>query len=110
MQASAVHAKPPADADDYDDDEDEPFTLGIDRHGAPLDLGNGSLIARIARLKAAAAAGRVGGPQFDAELRRAVRAVAQANAAAEAVGGLSQFGCDGGHALERARCTSLNWR
>ncbi len=93
-----------------EEEEEEAFTLGVDRHGKPLDLGSGSLVSRLARLKAAAAAGRVGEAQYQAELKRALRAVAQANAAAEAIGGLTQFGCDGGHTLERARCTSLNWR
>jgi hypothetical protein len=96
--------------DDEDEDEEEGFTLGVDRHGAPLDLGGGSLVIRLSRLKAAAAAGRVSEGQYRAELKMLLRTVAQENAVVEAVGVAQRFGCDMGHPLERNRSTTSSWR
>ena len=106
-------AEPPPGISASDDDAseaEEEFTLGVDRSGAPLDFGGGSLVTRLARLKAAAAAGRVGEAQYQAELKKLLRVVAQENAVAVAAGGAQRFGCDEGHPLERNRSTSSSWR
>ena len=93
-----------------EEEEGEVFTLGLDRHGARLELGGGSLVVRLARLKAAASAGRIGETQYQAELKGLLRTVAEENKVAEVAGAAGRFGCDAGHALERTRTTSFSWR